>query len=532
MIYSTFQNANKMKNISYIILFFGFLSIQNQLNAQDDFPVIPLATDYTESNITNPELKEELIGTVRNVLNAFSYHGDFYNFDEGITSDDKVSEFSDLFSNETTIFNYLTVDNPQIISFDDFINYLYTYYDGQKYDFEILNAELTSLTVDANGNYYYGTITFEMKQYVGVDKKGQMKFFPKGVLNDLTLDLRIYPFDTSIGEITSLIGETRTDVSIDRVSNFDFSLSGGIGFLTAGIDDAYVDALGSLSTSATTLGFDGLYRKSINYNQTLYFVGGINVQLLSLTTQLENFYSFDNDNLMITNDASGAELRVNDSQVSGAGSPLGSSGSDNPNNTANGFVYEIVDGEEINQGFRIGIPIGVSYRLSKSFESRFFVDFMLVPSFIVWNNSTIDGRVNFVKVPENNFPDRNDVVDRIYTTDETGLINGAVNDVYTDSYDIGGSETKGLSPESTFDFDIMLSPSYKKLIGADWGISIGANVRMNLLNLFSKSDYEDDFLQNDLSNFANNRQNSIHQDLITGNRLFNTSIKIGYFKEF
>lgn len=514
-----------------IFTILAFFLTANAIIAQEDYTDIPIATDYTESNISNPELKEELIKTVKKVMNSFVHNGSFYDFDAGETSDEKISDFSDLFSEESNVFNFLTIDNPQIISFSDFTNYLYSHFDGQKFDFEVLNAELTSLNEGDNGNYYFGTINFEMKQYAGIDKKLKMKFFPKGNINDLTLQMRIYPFDTSIGEITSITGETRTDVSIDKVSNVDFNLTGGIGFLTAGIDDAYADALGSLSTSAVTFGFDGLYRKSINYNQTLYFVGGLSVQLLSLKTEMDNFYSFDNDNFSITNDASGNPLRVTDTHISGTQAALNSSGSDNVNNLSNGFVYGIDDGEEINKGFRIGIPIGMSYRLSKSFESRFFIDALLIPSYIVWNNSTIEGTVNYVKVPRNNFPDRNDVVDVIYTTDASGIINGAIDDVYTESYNIGGGETKALAPKSTFDFDIMLSPSYKKLIGPDWGISIGANLRMNVLNLFSKSDFNDDFLQGNLNTFANERSNSIHQDLITGNRLINTSIKIGYFKE-
>lgn len=509
-----------------------FSSIAVAIQAQDDIPKVPMGYDYVETNVTSSELKEELIGTVQRMVNEYAYAGTFYDYDLGAASDEKISQFSDLFADDARIFNFLSVDNPQMVSFSDFTNEFYTYYYGQKFDFELINAELKKLNEGPNGNYYYGTITFEMKQYSGLDSKKSIKYFPRGSINDLTMEIRIYPYDTSIGEIIALEGETRADVRIDKVALFDAHIGGGIGFLTASIDDAYIDALGSLSTSATTLGVDALYRKSINYDQTLYLAIGFNAQALSLTTGLNDYYSFDNDNLAITS-VDGNRLAVEDSKVSGTQDPFSNSGSDNTANQAFGYAYQIRDGQEQNRGMRIGVPIGVSYRVYKPVgsDTRFFVDLLAIPSYIIWNNSTVDGSLDYVKVPEFNFPDRNILAGRLYSADPTGRINGATESQYLGSYEIGGAEAKGLSPASTFDLDIMLSPTYKRLIGAQWGFSIGMDIRMNILNLFSSSSYQGDFLEGDLSNFADRRERSIHEDLITSNRLFNTSLKVGFFRE-
>lgn len=503
------------------------------LSAQESYPTISMGSDYVESNLSNTELRAELITTVQRMVDSYAYNGTFYDYDSGVASDEKVSAFSDLFADDARVFNFLSVDNPQIVSFSDFTNDFYTYYYGQKFDFDILNAELQKLTEGDNGNYYFATVTFELKQYSGLDSKQTIKYFPKGRITDLTMDIRIYPYDTTIGEVTSLSGETRATVSVDKIALFDAHLGGGIGFLTASIGDQYVDALGSLSTSATTLGLDALYRKSVNYNQTLYLAIGFNAQLLNLKTELNDFYSFDNDNLAITADQSGTDLIVQNSLVSGTQSPLPGNGSNNTDNTARGYIYEVADGIEQNQGIRLGIPLGISYRVYKPVgsDTRFFVDLVAIPSFILWNNSSIDGTANYIKVPENNFPNRQDLVGRLYTQDNLSRIDGSTEEVYLQSYEIADGESKALSPAGTFDLDIMLSPTYKRLIGAQWGISAGLDIRMNVLNLFSTSDYQGDFLEGDLSNFANNRTNSIHEDLITSNRLFNTSFKIGFFRE-
>ena len=519
-----------MKTLHKLILMITVLAYCNlPLIAQlENQPDVPLSMDYVTTNVTDISLKQTLFATTQKMLNGLNYHGDFFDPDTRKTDDIKISEFSDLFASESNIYNLVDVSNPQNISLSDFVNYLYTHFKDQELDFEILNAELVSLTDD--GSFYTGQMRFEFKQYSGLDDRYRPKFISKGLIKDLTLNYRIFPYDTDIAEITSLSGAARQIVSIDKVSNFDIHLTGGIGFLSASIDPAYVDALGSLSTSATSFGIDAMYRTSFNESQTLYFAVGFGAQMLNLTTEMENFYSFENDNLAITHNATG-RLTVDESKISGSLDPFSSAGSDNPRDFASGYIVSIDDGKETNRGIRLGVPLGVSYRLSKGLESRFFVDLVAIPSYILWNNSSMDGMVNFVKVPDENFPDRNDLINRIYTTNAAGRVDGAIDPLYTESYAIGGSEAKALAPAGTFDFDIRLSPTYKKLIGADWGISIGLDLQMNVLNLFSSSDYQGDFLEGDLNSFNLQRDNSIHQDLITSNKLFLTNFKIGYYKD-
>ena len=63
-----------------IFTLLAFFLTANAIIAQEDHTDIPIATDYTESNISNPELKEELIKTVKKVMNSFVHNGSFYDF--------------------------------------------------------------------------------------------------------------------------------------------------------------------------------------------------------------------------------------------------------------------------------------------------------------------------------------------------------------------------------------------------------------------------------------------------------------------
>jgi hypothetical protein len=511
-----------MKGINLLLFVLCSISTYSQSNDK-----INISSDFTAWESVSEEDKVILLETSRRMINDFGNNMSFFDPEKEVNDDQKIANFNNLFADGATIFNYLNLGNSTNISISDFINNLYTSFNNKKLDVEIISAELASMKNQSDG--FLGQIKLELKQYSGLDKKGNLIFDSKGRIRDLTVDYKIYQYDKSIAEIINLAGVERVKTTMDRVANFDAVLNVGIGYLIADIEDTYKNVFSNLSTSAFTYGLDGIYRRSINSKQSLFGLIGVNIHYLNLSTVAENLYTFDSEEFFIESTPSG-KLLVDQSRISGTNFNFNQDGSINGMNEAKGYVINIENGIEINKGVRIGLPLGLSYRVSKTLQSRFFLDFEIIPNFIIWSNSSFDGTVNIAKVPINNFPDKNDLLDIIYLTENTGRVVDLANPNYLEKYEIGGNGTKQLSTSPTFDINCRFNPSYKRLIGPNWGISAGIDLQFNLLNLFQTKEYKNNFLEGDLINF-DSRNNSLHEDLIKSNRLFNTSVGLGFYME-
>lgn len=465
-----------------------------------------LIKDYMEVDPSiDSDLELQIIEAATKILNDYNESASFTEDDSGAFSDQKYTDFIDLFSGSAKVYDDL-VKKPTNIDYSIYADKVYQYMQEVGVDFSINNVYVENILVDNTG-FYIINVDVEKIMYNGLDDSNFPIVNKNGKTVNLKMQIDMPDYDIAQGKIQALTGEV---VSVIRQTVSNMSLNGfyGLGLNVAKKSTAsgFSD---DLSTTLNTVGFEFDYRRSLNSDQSLFLLAGLRGQQFNFNTKLEGITDTVPENIIAKhNGAAPIDIVYASTKT----------------------LDNISDAQEKLGVFNIEVPIGVSYRLINKFNYDLFIDAAIVPMFSIQSSGSLTAGLDFTNLPNDltNFP----VDEANFDTDVDALKSHFVSTGNQDALDIYfPSENLDNLVETTPNFSLgfLVSPVFHYDLNFRYGIEIGATYWMNILPLF-KDNSDESF-----SSYLEASQNvypSILENFYEGVSASVVSVKLGVFYKF
>ncbi|GLR16666.1 hypothetical protein [Portibacter lacus] len=494
----------------YLSLLVLLLLSINTVNGQK---TVNLITDGTAvSAEIDEQLKGQIFESIRNVLNRYYEIASFWDENAEAFDEEKYSQFIGLFSGSARVYDDIA-DKPTNIEYSTYANNVFQYMQEEGVQFLLENVYLNSVERDESG-FYVANLDMDKIVFVGLDKENFPVKFGDGKRYTLNVQIDMPDYDINDPKIQSITGEEaakRVKTPAYLTGNFHY----GIGSFIEGTPNTVGESFGTLtSKSASTLGFQLLMRKALNPAEKFWFHLGVGAQQHSLKT---GYNDFNNSGLPGEETSRSEFIGAN---VNGM--------TPQPYTTENGqtllgnvTINKIDESQELLNVITIDVPLGITFRPSKTYKSRYFIDLSIVPSYSLSSSGSTIGKPEGVIIPDSDhFPSVASILEQPDGAERLENYTFGNEDFeYTDN---------DVSVGNNFGLGVQLSPTYMYDISFNYGIEIGVNLWYNALSLLGNNNSTNGYLKSQYANKSFGTKSSILEDYYSGVNPFYASLKIGF----
>lgn len=460
----------------------------------------------------NEETKSEILEAVRDVLNRYYNIASFWDENAEAFDEEKYTEFVSLFSGSARVYEDIA-DKPTNIEYNVYANNVFQYLQDEGVQFLLENVYLNSVEVDESG-FYVADLDMDKVVYVALDDKNFPVKSIDGKRYTLNVKIDMPNYDVTEAKIQAITGEE----AAKRIKTAGY-LSGnffyGLGSFVEGEANTIGESFNGLtSRSASTLGFQLLYRKALGAEEKLWFHIGAGAQQHSLSS---GYDLFDNSGVPGEETSRSAfEGAFMNAEI-----PVPYVMENGEELKGNVTISGIEDSSEDIDVITVDVPIGITYRVSKTFKSRVFVDLSIVPSYSISTSGRSVGKPEGVIIPDSDhFPSVEAI--RAQADGEERLANYAFGDEDFEYLD------NDISAANNFGLGIQLSPTYMYDIDFLYGVEIGFNLWYNVLSLLGNNNSSNGYLKSEYARESFGSKTSILEDYFDGVSPFYASFKIGF----
>jgi len=490
--------------LATLILFSGALVGQKTVNLITDGAAISAEVDE--------QTKNDIIDVVQEILNKYYNVASFWDENAEAFDEEKYTQFIGMFSGSARVYEDIS-DEPTNIEYNVYANNVYQYMQEEGVQFLLENVYLNS--IEKTEGFYVADLDMDKIVYVGLDKENFPVKFMDGKRFTLNVKIDMPDYDVKDAKVQAITGEEaakRVKTPGYLSGNFHY----GLGSYVEGPVNSLGQSFGELtSKSASTLGFQLIFRKALNPAEKIWFHLGVGGQQHTLKTGYDNFNNAGLDGSdKSQSDFIGAFMNGSTPSpyIIENGSPL----------QGNVTIDRINDSEEVLNVIAVDVPIGVTMRLNKTYKSRIFLDLSVVPSYSVFSSGSTKGSPEGVFIPNSDhFPSIEEIQ------------NSISGDERLEEYRFGDDdfryEDNDLSVANSFNLGIQLSPTYMYDISFNYGIEVGFNLWYNVLSLAGSNNSQRGYLSADFANNSFATKTSILEDYFEGVSPFYGSVKLGFF---
>jgi hypothetical protein len=494
-------------SLSLVCLIF----FSSTITAQKTVNVI---TDGAAVSAEIPEqTKDEIIDVIKEMLNRYYNIASFWDENNEAFDEEKYTEFISLFSGSARVYEDIA-DEPTNIEYSVYANNVFQYLQEEGVQFLLENVYLNSIEVDESG-FYVANLDMDKIVFVGLDEDNFPVKFGDGKRYTLNVKIDMPDYDVKAAKIQAITGEEaakRIKTAGYLTGNFHY----GLGSFIEGEANSIGQSFNGLTNkSSSVLGFQLIYRKALNQGEKIWLHAGIGAQQHTLSSNYDNFNN--------------SELPGSETSQSPFLGAFVNGEDRSPYVIENGqellgsvTINRIDESSEVLTLLTIDVPIGVSFRVSRTFKSRAFIDLSIVPSYSLTSSGVSKGKPVGVTLPESvHFPS----VETILAEPD--------GQERLDNYAFTGADFEyndnDITAASNFGLGIQLSPTYMYDISFKYGIEVGLNLWVNALSILASNDSSNGYLKEKYGGDTFQTKTSILEDYYNGVMPYYASLKVGFF---
>ncbi len=429
--------------------------------------------------------------------------------DGGNFSLEKYARFSELFSRNAVVTNYLVLNpvNNELIEFTD---YIYRNLDSTNKGLALnyRSAEIFELTRNASGDIVAKfSLTKEVFTYE--DKRRILDNQPRSREIELLGEMVFLGGSSSSARIVSLKAETKSSSS----GSFSF-VQGGFTYQVGRLSEMNEFGFQDVAPEVSSYGAFLSYSKALGKSNKWFLWAGATVDVLDIVTNYSGRYNLEADGRAnFTGIFDSVAYFVND-QIK----------EDNVKPSVV-FVDNIVEGEEtLRQVLRLSGILGIRYKWDISAPLDLIVSIGAMPSFTLPTENGIRNTFfSGVQLPQN--PDGTLTADPRFPSLEEINSYGLRED-----YELMGelNEQRIETTQSNFSLAALMNIDLTYRIGKNWGLSFGVNGMYGLSNLLHFSGGVDE----QLLGRGSGESISILEDYARDTQVISVGAQVGVYYQF
>lgn len=436
-------------------------------------------------------LQNQLFQLAEEAFNKYVDYANFWDEEKDEFSNFKFSEISSLIDGSAKIFNDI-VAQPTNIDMIEYTLNIFDNFQNMKLDFDVTEPYLTEVRWEETTGSYVATIEFNKTMYNGLVGVTPMSLRDSREFPKLAMEIEMPGYDVTDYRIINIKGEVGKAIKAKKAKSdlYYLSLEGmyGLGALSTSAKTDVAASFGELDTKMTMIGANIMYRKALNEDEKMFLLIGLEGKQLKFDTDIS---SYGANATALDNISASTIERFSDIQ--------------------NFLIDEFTSTEMVNvpgiaivdnisysnsetsaenlKLFTISAPVGIGLKISgEPYGDMFFIDFMAVPGYSISSSGLTSANfsVSGIQIPDDpNFPTIAEIMDN----------NPLILDLPEYQLDdVSFSREKTTRTTSAFTLGLRLAPTYYKLIGFRYAISIGGFLEYSILPPIASNPVETEFL--------------------------------------
>lgn len=417
--------------------------------------------DLTEIDVTEYDM-DLIMKTTSETLTKYSETATFLS-PTGQFSEEKYADFLGLFSGGAKVFNDLAEKDGDNIDYAVYADNIYQFMQGTGVKFELNDVYLEKMKYDSGG-FYIVTLSMEKLMLNGLNDNNVTTNYNNGVPVPLEMKIEMPDYDITQATIISILGEGAKK-KVERSSMITLDGIYYLGTVLKQQNNTYSGFDGSFDypIGYNAYGVESIFKLSLNQSKTLWAIIGAQV----------NFHNF-NVNLGGFNGESSFESGL---QYDKGGKHFYENGSVDQGLQSETYTLLTVDeGSEFSESMTaiaVEVPLGISLNLKTTYDYDFFIDFAVVPGYIISGSGSFSSNnLRYFNIP---------VDTSIFPQD---LVDYVVENEVEPFYNVDDNFDKATTISNNFTLGAMIAPNFHYKFNYRMALEIGANIQYNFLPFF------------------------------------------------